>query len=71
MNKKIEELAEQAGLKLDDLPDDIFIPLEKFAELLIRDSAKQVNHLYKQGGGTWGEVILQHYKISVNKKNEK
>jgi hypothetical protein len=71
MNNKIKELAEQAGLKLDDLPDDIFIPLEKFAELLIRDSAKQVNHLYKQGGGTWGEVILQHYKISVNKKNEK
>lgn len=71
MNNKIKELAEQAGLKLDDLPDDIFIPLEKFTELLIRDSAKQVNHLYKQGGGTWGEVILQHYKISVNKKNEK
>lgn len=71
MNKKIEELAKQSGLKLDDLPDDIFIPLEKFAELLIRDSAKQVNHLYKQGGGTWGEVILQYYKISVTVKNEK
>jgi hypothetical protein len=71
MNNKIKELAEQAGLKLDDLPDDIFIPLEKFAELLIRDSAKQVNHLYKQGGGTWGEVILQYYKISVTVKNEK
>ena len=71
MNKKIEELAEQSGLRLNELPDDIFIPLEKFAELLIRDSAKQVNHLYKHGGGTWGEVILQYYKISVNTKNKK
>ena len=68
MNKKIKEIAEQANLKLDDLPDDIFIPLEKFAELLIRDSAKQVNHLYKQGGGTWGEVILKHYDVSVSTK---
>jgi hypothetical protein len=68
MNKKIKELAEQANLNLDDLPDDIFIPLEEFAELLVRDSAKQVNHLFKQGGGTWGEVILNHYKIPVNKK---
>jgi hypothetical protein len=68
MNKKIKELAEQANLKLDDLPDDIYIPLEKFTELVIRDSAKQVNHLYKQGGGTWGEVILKHYNIPVSTK---
>jgi hypothetical protein len=68
MNKKIEELAKQTGLKLEDLPDDVFIPLEKFAELLIRDCAKQVNHLSKQGGGTWGEVILANYNISVYKK---
>ena len=68
MNKNIEELAELAGLKLNELPDDVFIPLEKFAELLIRESAKQVKHLYKQGGGNWGEVILQHYNIPINKK---
>jgi hypothetical protein len=68
MNKKIEELAKQAGLKLEDLPDEVFIPLEKFAELLIRDSAKQVNHLFKQGGGTWGEVIIKHFDIEVYKK---
>ena len=67
MNKKIEELATRAGLKLDELPDDVFIPLEKFAELLIRDSAKQVNHLFKQGGGTWGEVILKHFDVEIGK----
>ena len=67
MNKKIEELAKQAGLKLEDLPDEVFIPLEKFAELLIRESAKPVNHLSKQGGGTWGEVILTHFDVKIGK----
>ena len=36
---------------------------EKFAELLIRDCAKQVNHVYKQGGGTYGETILKTYNL--------
>jgi hypothetical protein len=71
MNKKMEELAEQAGFKLDELPDDIFIPLEKFAELLIRESAKPVGNLYKQGGGTWGEVILKYFDIPVRVKDKK
>lgn len=63
MNKKIKELAEQAGFKLDDLSDEVYIPLEKFAELLIRDCAKPVSNLYKQGGGTYGETILKKYNI--------
>lgn len=37
MNKKIEELAIQAGLKLEDLPDDVFVPLEKFVELILTE----------------------------------
>jgi hypothetical protein len=37
MNQRIQELAEQADLQLDNLPDDTFIPLEKFAELIIKD----------------------------------
>lgn len=37
MNKRIRELAEQANLKLDDLPDEVFIPLEEFAELIVRE----------------------------------
>ena len=65
MKKKIKEIAEQAGFKLDELPDDVYIPLEQFAELLIRDCAKQVNNVYKQGGGTYGETILKHYNIPV------
>ena len=62
MNKKIKELWEEAAQR-DDIMDEK--RYEHFAELLIRDCAKQVNHLYKQGGGTWGEVILNHYKIKI------
>ena len=36
MNERIKELAGQANLKLDELSDDTFIPLEKFAELIIQ-----------------------------------
>ena len=68
MNKKIEELATQAGFKLDELSDDIYIPLEQFAELLIRQCAKPVSNMYKQGGGTWGEVIIQQFELEVYKK---
>jgi hypothetical protein len=63
MNEQLKQLAEQANLKLDDLPDSTFIPLDKFAELIVRECAKQVKHLHKQGGGTYGETILKHFGI--------
>ena len=44
MNERIRQLAEQANLKLDELPDDTFIPLEKFAELLVRECADFVRN---------------------------
>ena len=70
MNKKIEELAAGCGFIPNDSIHDRnqSFDIEKFAELLIRDCAKQVNHLAKQGGGTWGEVILTSYDIKVYKK---
>jgi len=34
MNKRIEHLATQAGLKLDELPDEVYLPLEQFAKLV-------------------------------------
>ena len=37
MNERIKELAEQVDLVLDDLPDNILIPLENFAELIIQE----------------------------------
>jgi NADPH-dependent curcumin reductase CurA len=62
MHKKIKELWEQAAQR-DDLMDEK--RYEKFAELLIRDCAKQVNNVYKQGGGTYAEAILKHYNIEI------
>ena len=41
MNERYKELAEQANLKLDELSDDTFIPLEKFAELIVRECMAQ------------------------------
>jgi hypothetical protein len=38
---------------------------EHFAELLIRDCAKHVNSVYKQGGGTYAEVILKNYNLKI------
>jgi hypothetical protein len=45
MNERIEELAEQANLKLDELSDDTFIPLEKFAELIVAECIGIVENL--------------------------
>jgi len=71
MNKKIETMAKEAGLEwalkratVAGQPDDKE-SIERFAELLIRDCAKQVNHVYKQGGGTYAEVILKHFNIKI------
>jgi hypothetical protein len=63
MDNRISKIAEQAGFKLDDLPDEVIIPLENFAELLIRECAKNVNNVYKQGGGTYEETILKKFNI--------
>jgi hypothetical protein len=70
MNKKIEELAEQCGFRPNPNIYDRnqSFDIEKFAELLIRECAKPVSNLYKQGGGTWGEVILKQFDLEVYKK---
>jgi hypothetical protein len=37
MNERMKELATQAGFNLDNLPDDVFIPLQLFAELTAKE----------------------------------
>lgn len=70
MNKRIQKLAIQAGLYVDlngePWPknmngEDIEGAYERFAELIIKECAKQVHHIRKQGGPTWGEVIEAHF----------
>jgi hypothetical protein len=64
MNKRIDELAKEATTYIEPTTDSgegwIFNK-EKFAELIVRECAKQVKHLYRQGGGTYGESILEHF----------
>jgi hypothetical protein len=51
MKERFKGLAEKANLNLDSLPDDTFIPLEKFAELIVRDiinvleSTNEIRHI--------------------------
>ena len=42
MNKQTEQLAEQAGFVLDELPDTVLQPLEKFADLLRAANTREV-----------------------------
>ena len=42
MDKKTEQLAEQAGFVLDDLPDTVLQPLEQFAKLLREANTREV-----------------------------
>ena len=75
MNERIKLLAEQAGLNYhnwitneSNINDGNFKyprleDYEKFAELIIRECAAQVDNVYKQGGGTYSETILNHFGI--------
>ena len=42
MDKKTKQLAEQAGFVLDELPDTVLQPLEKFSELLRTANTREV-----------------------------
>ena len=37
--------------------------LNEFAEAIIRECASKVKNVYKQGGGTYSETILNHFKL--------
>jgi hypothetical protein len=42
MKKSDQQLAEQAGFVLDELPDTVLQPLEKFADLLRESNTREV-----------------------------
>ena len=73
MNKRIYELAEQAGAYCESLRGGDYKPpvldlmnLEKFAELLIQECA---DFAYSQSiysrGVPWNQVIKQHFDIEI------
>ena len=72
MNKKIKDLAIEAGLytDLDGKPwpkwlgaEECEIAYEKFAELLIDACAKKVDGVRKQGGWYYGEIIRNDFDM--------
>ena len=75
MKERIEELACQANLKLDDLPDNILIPLENFAELIVKECIEQINKVEEKGDAHLGggyfydgtrlcrDAIKQHFGV--------
>ena len=69
MNKKLEDLMYQSGLTAqgcwDEMDDYDRQAIEKLSELIVRECAKQVNNVYKQGGGTHAETILKHFGIKL------
>ncbi len=66
MNERYKELAEQANLKLDELSDDTFIPLEKFAELIVEECATVIERNLFQGiGWNTSRAVKRHFGIGV------
>lgn len=67
MNKRIQELAEQAGLVFWELSGDVDWrqadkeTLANFAELIVEDCATLVDWILTEGGKTQGDVIREHF----------
>jgi hypothetical protein len=55
----VDRLIAQSEMEFIDLP-----ALSRLVELVVRDCASVVDNVYVQGGGTYGEKILDRYKLS-------
>lgn len=75
MNKKLDKLIDEAGFVRFTAEEDPKRPIDwssnydkelaKLAELIVRECAKPVNGVYKQGGGTYGEMVLKHFGVKI------
>lgn len=72
MNKKIKDLAIEAGLYVDvngkPWPrnmngEDIEAVYERFAVLIVNECAKKVDNVRRQGGWYYGEVIRKEFGL--------
>lgn len=78
MNKKLDKLIDEAGFvrftaeenpgRPIDWSSNYDKELEKLAELIVLECAKPLNNIFKQGGGTYGEVILKHFGVKIGPK---
>jgi len=62
MNNKYQDLAREAGLLVHN-PDLMPTKLGKFAELLVRECANQVDWILAEGGKTQGDLIREHFGV--------
>ena len=77
MNKKIKYLAKHSGFVTwaneshgpgpghIDWAGPYDKELEKFYELVVRECAKEVTNVYKQGVGTYAETILKKMNVKL------
>lgn len=70
MNKKIKDIAVEAGLYVDFngepwprnmTGEDIEAAYEKFANLIVDECAKKVDKVRRQGGWYYGEIIRKEF----------
>ena len=72
MNERIRQLAEQAGIEFTydptETPMRAFVEcwedeMAKFAELIVRECANQVDWILAEGGKTQGDLIKQQFGV--------
>jgi hypothetical protein len=68
MSEQIEKLFEQAleEFKAENKYATIIVPnplKEKFAELIVKECANQVDWILAEGGKTQGDLIKQHFGV--------
>jgi len=73
MNQRIQKLAEQAHVNvittngMEHIVDGCYIispnKLEKFAQLIVRECAEQVDWILADGGKTQGDLIKEHFGV--------
>ena len=61
MNERIQQLAKEAGLLFQR--DKLSYEELKFAELIVKECANQVDWILAEGGKTQGDLIKQHFGV--------
>jgi len=66
MNKRIKLLAEQATTYIEPTAtsgEGWIFDKEKFAELIVRECAEQVDWILAEGGKTQGDMLKEHFGV--------
>jgi len=69
MNERYKELAREAGFKTNWQHEDVqalkMARFEKFAELIVKEFASQVDWILAEGGKTQGDLIKEHFGVEL------